>query len=55
MSVIGPRPEQPEFSEQFRESIPFYAFRHTVRPGITGWAQIKQGYAADEEETKIKT
>ena len=54
MSVIGPRPEQPEFSEQFRESIPFYAFRHTVRPGITGWAQIKQGYAADEEETKIK-
>ena len=54
MSVIGPRPEQPEFSEQFRESIPFYAFRHTVRPGITGCAQIKQGYAADEEETKIK-
>ena len=54
MSVIGPRPEQPEFSEQFRESIPFYGFRQTVRPGITGWAQIKQGYAADEEETKIK-
>ena len=40
MSVIGPRPEQPEFSEQFRESIPFYGFRQTVRPGITGWAQV---------------
>jgi exopolysaccharide biosynthesis polyprenyl glycosylphosphotransferase len=51
MSLIGPRPEQPEFVEQFNEEIPFYSYRHKVRPGITGWAQNKNGYADDINTT----
>ena len=54
MSVIGPRPEQLEFVRRFTEEIPFYGFRHTVQPGITGWAQIMQGYAANEGQTRRK-
>src|SRR5699024_2162111 len=54
MSLIGPRPEQKDFVDSFNEKIPFYNYRHQVRPGITGWAQIKDGYAADVEETKRK-
>ena len=54
MSIIGPRPEQPAFAEDFSKTIPFYPLRHTVRPGITGWAQIRHGYAASEPETRIK-
>ncbi len=54
MSLIGPRPEQPSFVSQFNESIPFYAYRHIVRPGISGWAQVMHGYASDEDETKVK-
>ena len=54
MSLIGPRPEQPAFVDQFNESISFYRYRHIVKPGISGWAQVMQGYASDEEETKIK-
>ena len=54
MSVVGPRPEQREFVDQFVESIPFYALRHLVRPGITGWAQVHYGYAADEIENRRK-
>lgn len=54
MSLIGPRPEQPSFVAQFNESIPFYAYRHIVRPGISGWAQVMHGYASDEDETKVK-
>lgn len=54
MSLIGPRPEQRVFVEQFEKEIPFYAYRHIVKPGITGWAQVTQGYAADAEDTKIK-
>ena len=54
MSVIGPRPEQFEFVKRFSEDIPFYGFRHTVQPGITGWAQIMHGYAANEGQTRRK-
>ena len=54
MSVIGPRPEQLEFVERFQNNIPFYSYRHSVRPGITGWAQVMAGYADDEHKTRIK-
>jgi len=54
MSLIGPRPEQRSFVNDFAVSIPSYPYRHLVRPGLTGWAQVKQGYAATEGETSIK-
>ena len=54
MSLIGPRPEQPEFVQRFSEEIPFYSYRHIVKPGITGWAQVVHGYAADTKDTKVK-
>lgn len=50
LSLIGPRPEQPKYVEQLGEKIAFYDVRHIVRPGLTGWAQIKQGYAADDAD-----
>lgn len=54
MSIIGPRPEQVPFAEAFEEEIPFYPYRHMVRPGITGWAQVNQGYVADTDRTYEK-
>src|SRR2546425_8262713 len=54
MSLVGPRPEQPHFVALLQQSIPFYDQRHTVRPGITGWAQIKYQYGASLEESKVK-
>jgi len=54
MSLIGPRPEQLDFVKRFNETIPFYRYRHIVKPGISGWAQVMHGYASDEDETKIK-
>ena len=46
MSLVGPRPERPQFVEKFKEEIPRYMIKHQVRPGITGWAQIN-GYRGD--------
>ncbi|MCV2504132.1 MAG: sugar transferase, partial [Neisseriaceae bacterium] len=54
MSLIGPRPEQKTFVEQFENEIPFYNYRHIVKPGISGWAQVNQGYASGTSETFVK-
>ena len=54
MSVIGPRPERPIFVEELRTQIPYYDIRHTVRPGITGWAKVMFGYAASHEDSHLK-
>lgn len=54
MSLIGPRPEQPAFVQAFDEKIPFYSYRHVVKPGITGWAQVRSGYASDIDQTQVK-
>jgi sugar transferase (PEP-CTERM system associated) len=54
MSIVGPRPERPHFVQMLDEQIPFYGLRHSVRPGITGWAQVKFQYGASVEETKTK-
>lgn len=54
MSLVGPRPEQPYFCELLEGTLPFFAQRHTVRPGLTGWAQIKYRYGASIEDSKRK-
>jgi lipopolysaccharide/colanic/teichoic acid biosynthesis glycosyltransferase len=54
MSLVGPRPEQTQFVHAFATRIRAYPYRHLVRPGLTGWAQVQQGYADGEEETVIK-
>jgi len=54
MSIVGPRPERPEFVKVLSEKIPFYRQRHAVKPGITGWAQINHRYADTIEDTITK-
>lgn len=54
MTLIGPRPEQPELVARYAEVIPNYALRHLVPPGLSGWAQVHFGYAADVHETRQK-
>ena len=54
MSVIGPRPERPEFVERLASEIPFYRARHAVRPGLTGWAAVNQDYAASTADALVK-
>jgi len=54
MSLIGPRPEQVPMVEQFSQSIPYYPYRHLVRPGLSGWAQVQQGYVGTHAETVTK-
>ena len=54
MSVVGPRPEQVEFVNEFSKKIPFYPYRHKIKPGLTGWAQINYNYAETLEEVKTK-
>jgi sugar transferase (PEP-CTERM system associated) len=54
MGIVGPRPERPEFVCQLTEQIPFYGLRHTVRPGVTGWAQVRYTYGASVEDSMEK-
>jgi len=54
MSIVGPRPERPEFVKTLSELIPFYAHRHSVKPGITGWAQINYKYGESIEDAIVK-
>jgi len=54
MSFVGPRPERPEFVEKLHEKIPYFIERHRVKPGITGWAQIRYPYGASEQDSSAK-
>ena len=54
LSLVGPRPEQPHYVDELTDKIPFYDLRHLVRPGLTGWAQVKFGYAGDERDALEK-
>lgn len=54
MSFVGPRPERPHFVEKLQKDIPFYPLRHTVKPGLTGWAQVSHPYGASIEDAQEK-
>jgi sugar transferase (PEP-CTERM system associated) len=54
MAFVGPRPERPHFVKQLKDQIPFYDLRHSLRPGITGWAQVSMHYGATVEDSRAK-
>jgi len=54
MSIVGPRPERPEHVKRLTEKIPFYRTRLVIRPGLTGWAQVRYGYGSTDEDALIK-
>ncbi|PLX40437.1 MAG: glycosyl transferase [Deltaproteobacteria bacterium] len=54
MSFVGPRPERPEFVEFLKDKIPYYSYRHVVKPGITGWAQVRYPYGASVDDALAK-
>ncbi|MCL2660126.1 MAG: TIGR03013 family PEP-CTERM/XrtA system glycosyltransferase [Acidobacteriaceae bacterium] len=54
MGFVGPRPERPEFVPLLVEKIPYFELRHMIRPGLTGWAQVRYGYGATIEQTRVK-
>jgi sugar transferase (PEP-CTERM system associated) len=54
MNFVGPRPERPEFVTQLSDVVPYYQLRHMVRPGLTGWAQVRYSYGASMEDAKEK-
>ena len=54
MSIVGPRPERPEFVAELSQKIPFYGQRHVVRPGLTGWAQVRHRYGSSVDDAQEK-
>jgi len=54
MSLVGPRPERPQFVDWLKQEIPYYGLRHTIRPGITGWAQVRYKYGNTVDDAKEK-
>jgi lipopolysaccharide/colanic/teichoic acid biosynthesis glycosyltransferase len=54
MSFVGPRPERPAFVRELKQSIPYYELRHSVKPGLTGWAQVRFSYGASIEDATKK-
>lgn len=54
MSLVGPRPERPSFVEELCQQIPYYDLRHSVKPGVTGWAQVRYAYGASVEDARRK-
>ena len=54
MSLVGPRPERPEFVARLVEQLPYYALRFQVKPGVTGWAQVSFRYGSSVDDTRVK-
>ena len=54
LAIVGPRPEQPPYVDELADKLPYYSMRHLARPGLTGWAQVKYGYAGDESDALEK-